>query len=262
MAPLSLRGKIAAAQVAFWVPPMIFTLVLIIRHAFRRDAGWFFLFIFSLTRITAGALTLVRDTNTSPSMHADMFIAEIILFSAGLALLFLSTIGFLGLAGQHQYSEYRAMSRYFRGFALFPIIAMALSIAGNILGSHLASGADAGLILRRVAAGFYAGSYVLLLLITGKCWTYRHHLKRHRKRLLVGVMLGLLFLGVRVAYAILDAWSSSDQFGGALSSNPTLAQFNSVSGDYIPYLVMGLVMEYLTTLTFLLFSTVMMRRRR
>ncbi|KAL0072229.1 hypothetical protein AAF712_001154 [Marasmius tenuissimus] len=106
---------------------------------------------------------------------------------------------------------------------------MALSIAGNILGSHLASGADAGLILRR---------------------------------LLVGAMLGLLFLGVRVAYAILDAWSSSDQFGGALSSNPTLAQFNSVSGDYIPYLVMGLVMEYLTTLTFLLFSTVMMRRRR
>ena len=52
----------------------------------------------SLARITAGALTIVRDTNTSPSMHADMFIAEIILFSAGLALLFLSAIGFLGLA--------------------------------------------------------------------------------------------------------------------------------------------------------------------
>ena len=75
-------------------------------------------------------------------------------------------------------------------------------------------------------------------------------------------MLGLLFLGVRVAYGILDAWSSSDQFGGALSSDPTLAQFNSVNGDWVPYLVMGLIMEYLTALTFLLFSTVFMRRRR
>ncbi|KAL0576566.1 hypothetical protein V5O48_005398 [Marasmius crinis-equi] len=262
MAPLSLRGKIAAAEVAFWVPPAIFTLVLVIRYAFRKDAGWFFLFIFSLTRITAGALGIVIDTNTSPSMQSDMFLAEIILFSAGLALLFLSAIGFLGLAGQHQYSEYRQMSRYFRGFAIFPIIAMAFCIAGNILGSHVSpDSANAGLILRRIAAGIYGATYLLLFLLAGKCWTYRYYLKRHRKRLLAGTTFGLLFLGVRVAYAILDAWSASDQFGIALSSDPTLAQFNSISGDYIPYLVMGLVMEYLTALTFLLSSTVIMQRR-
>ena len=90
------------------------------------------------------------------------------------------------------------MSRYFRGFALFPITAMGLSIAGNILGSHLASGADAGLIIRRVAAGFYGGSYLLLLLLTGKCWTFRHFLKRHRKRVRakfeVPMLLHQLFL--------------------------------------------------------------------
>jgi hypothetical protein len=40
-------GKIAAAQIAFYTPIAAITLFLIFRYAFRRDAGWFWLFIFS-----------------------------------------------------------------------------------------------------------------------------------------------------------------------------------------------------------------------
>ena len=47
MSPLDPRGKIAAAQVAFYTPVVALTAFLIFRYAFRRDAGWFWLFIFS-----------------------------------------------------------------------------------------------------------------------------------------------------------------------------------------------------------------------
>ena len=47
MPTLDTRGKIAAAELAFYAPIAALSLVLIIRYAFRRDAGWFFLFIFS-----------------------------------------------------------------------------------------------------------------------------------------------------------------------------------------------------------------------
>lgn len=47
MPQLDLRGKIAAAEIAFWVPVFGLSAYLVFRYAFRRDAGWFFLTIFS-----------------------------------------------------------------------------------------------------------------------------------------------------------------------------------------------------------------------
>ena len=48
MPTLDIHGQIAAAQIAFYVPMTAFTIALIYRYAFRRDAGWLFLCIFSL----------------------------------------------------------------------------------------------------------------------------------------------------------------------------------------------------------------------
>jgi hypothetical protein len=114
MPTLDVRGQIAAAQIAFYVPIAAATFALIYRYAFRRDAGWLFLCIFSLgeyndgwssnysthftctVRIAGGAL-LVAAELVVPS-KIDLFIAAYILQPAGLAFLMLSTIGFLGLA--------------------------------------------------------------------------------------------------------------------------------------------------------------------
>ena len=48
MPKLDNRGIIAAATIGFYIPPAILTLFLLIRYALRRDAGWLWLFIFSL----------------------------------------------------------------------------------------------------------------------------------------------------------------------------------------------------------------------
>ncbi|KAF8979167.1 hypothetical protein BDQ17DRAFT_1382082 [Cyathus striatus] len=76
-----------------------------------------------------------------------------------------------------------------------------------------------------------------------------------------GVSTALPFLGVRVAYAVLAAWSSSDIFGNTPSPNPTLAHFNPVTGDWIPFLVMSAIMEYVVAVIYLFSSTWLARRR-
>jgi len=79
-------------------------------------------------------------------------------------------------------------------------------------------------------------------------------------QLLWGITVALPFLGVRIAYAIIAAWSSSDLFGRNLSSNATLAKLNPVTGDWVWYLVLGLIMEYAVVALYLFASTVLARK--
>lgn len=63
-----------------------------------------------------------------------------------------------------------------------------------------------------------------------------------------------------MAYAVLAAWSSSDLHGLHPSSNATLAKLNPITGNWILYLVMSLVMEYVTAVLYLFASTILARR--
>ncbi|KAK7064556.1 dienelactone hydrolase family protein [Favolaschia claudopus] len=260
MPSLDTRGIIAAAQLGGYVLIAAASLYLTIRYALRRDAGWLFMFIFSATRVAGGALIVAGELMKNPS--EDLFLASYIMFHAGLAVLLLSTLGFLGLAGQNAYSEYLHTTRMFRAMAIFMLIAMGLAIAGGILGSHIAPAqAHIGDILRKTAAALYGALYLVLFVIHLRCWGDRYELRSHRRRLLGGVLLALPFLGARVAYEILAAWSSSDLFGLEPASNKTLADFQPITGKWILFLVLGFVCEFVVAVMYMVFSTVLARSR-
>lgn len=112
MPALDTVGKIAAAQIAFYTPVAAITLLLIFRYAFRRDGGWFWLFIFSAgisttfyiillidkwnlqVRIASGALVIAGEL----LLNTNLLLAAYILEYAGLAPLLLSSLGFIGMA--------------------------------------------------------------------------------------------------------------------------------------------------------------------
>ncbi|KAF9458735.1 hypothetical protein BDZ94DRAFT_1225790 [Collybia nuda] len=261
MLSLDVKGKIAAAQIAIYVPVVAFTIILVFRYAFRRDGGWLFLFIFSSIRVAGGAL-LIAGEMIQPS-NIDLFISSYVLQGAGLGPLLISTIGFLGLAGQNTYSENTRVSVIFRIYGIIGLAGVGLTTAGGVLGTHVSPDqGHIGLILRRVGAGVFSGLYVLLLLAHIGAWTYRFQMRYYRRKLLWGLTIALPFLGVRVAYGILAAWSSSDLFGVELSPNPTLVKFNPVTGDWIAFLVMSLIMEFVVTTIYLLSSTILSRRHK
>ncbi|KAJ7693685.1 hypothetical protein B0H17DRAFT_1059520 [Mycena rosella] len=261
MPKLDTRGIIAAAQLGVYVPIAAVCLFLVIRYALRRDAGWLFMAIFALTRIASGALIVAGELVKNPT--PALFLASYILFHAGLAMLMLSTIGFLGLAGQHTYSEYHHTTRLFRLVAIFVVIAMGLAIAGGILGSTVApTKGHIGDILRKTASALYGALYVVFIVIHVRCFADRYELRSYRRRLLWGIMLALPVLGVRVAYEILSSWSSADLFGLEPSSNPTLAMFQPITGKWILFLVLGVVCEFVAAVVYTLSSTVLARPRR
>ncbi|KAJ3575921.1 hypothetical protein NP233_g797 [Leucocoprinus birnbaumii] len=234
MPKLDNRGIIAAATIAFYVPPAILTLLLLIRYALRRDAGWLWVFIFSLARIAGGALLVAAEMLQT---NIDLFIASYIIESAALAFLMLSTLGFVGMVGHRTFSDNPRIIYNLRTLGFLAIVALALSIAGGLLGTHVAPNqGNVGFILRRVASGVYGGLYILQVLVHFGAWTYRWHLKSYRRKLLWGISFGLIPLGARVAYAILSSWSSSDLFGALPSANPVLAMCNPITGDWVLYL--------------------------
>jgi hypothetical protein len=111
--PLDTRGKIAAAEIGFYAPWVVLTTLLVIRYAFRRDAGWFFLLIFSLcelmtlsgflglaykiipaARMTEGALIVAGELNGQVPLFSAAYIMQ---YSCLFALLF-AALGFIGMA--------------------------------------------------------------------------------------------------------------------------------------------------------------------
>ena len=81
------------------------------------------------------------------------------------------------------------------------------------------------------------------------------------QQLLTGITFAFPFLGVRMAYAVLAAWSASDLSGSQPSSNATLAKFNPVTGKWVLFLVLDLVMEWVVAALYLFASTVLAQRR-
>ncbi|XP_006454590.1 hypothetical protein AGABI2DRAFT_182557 [Agaricus bisporus var. bisporus H97] len=253
MPKLGNRGIIAIATIGFYAPVAILTLVLLVRYALRRDAGWLFLFIFSLARMAGGALLVAARAEGT---NVDLFIASYIIDAAALSFLMMSTLGFLGMVGHRTFSENPRVIYNLRTLGILALGALAVTITGGVLGKHV------GFVLRRVGSGIYGGMYVFLVLVHLGAWTYRWHLKSYRRKLMWGISIGLIPLGARTAYAILASWSSADLLGTQPSDNPVLARSNPVTGHLALYLVLSLVMEYLVVLIYLYSSVVLSRRHR
>ncbi|KAH9486689.1 hypothetical protein JR316_0000754 [Psilocybe cubensis] len=260
MPQLDTRGQIAAAQIAFYAPIAIITFILVIKYALRRDAGWFFLFLFSIARLAQGALIVAAEMIVPPK--PILFNAAYIMDYSALAFLLFSSLGFIGMAGQHTYSENPRITTILRLIGIFGLGGMGLCIAGGILNGESTANQSLAVALRRAGVCIYAGMYVIIFAVFIGTWTYRWHLRSYRRSLLFGLTCALPFLGVRMAYAVIAAFSSSDLLGTKLSSNTTLADLNPVTGKWILYLVLSLIMEYVVVALYLFASTILARRHR
>lgn len=74
------------------------------------------------------------------------------------------------------------MTRLLRFAGLIAVIALALAIAGGLLGTHVNPDANAGMIVRRVEAGIYGALYLLLVFITTVSWSHRYFMRSYRRR--------------------------------------------------------------------------------
>jgi len=253
---LDVRGKIAAAEIGFYAPIAVLATLLIVRYAFRRDAGWFFLLIFSLSRMAGGALLVVGESTHKAMFFGPSYIME---YSCLFALLF-STLGFIGMAGQHTYSENPRVATILRLIGLLGLIGLGLCVAGGVLGMNKDANQVIAATLRRAGVCIYAAVFINLIPVHIGAWTYRWYLRSYRRNLLFGIFLAVPFVGARIAYAVISAFSSLDLYGTNLSSDTTLKNLNPINGQWYLYLVLGPTMEYIAVLVYMFASVVLAQR--
>jgi len=193
MPALDARGIIAAVQIALYVLIAVVAGALVARFALRRDAGWLFLFVLALTRVTDGALIAAGE---SAKTKSDLFTPAYTLQAAGLAPLMLASLGFIGLVGQRTFSDYPRFSYVLRILSMVVVAAAIFAIAGGLLGSPVApKHGSAGLALRRMGACVFALSFVLIAFAHFGALTYRWHIRAHRRQLLMTLFFGLAVFG-------------------------------------------------------------------
>ena len=86
------RGGLAIAELIFYVPALVMSIVVASKHGFGRSAGWYFLIILSVSRI-AGQIAQLVAVNQPTNESAQ--VAAAVLSSVGFSTLLAAQIGLL-----------------------------------------------------------------------------------------------------------------------------------------------------------------------
>lgn len=85
------RGGVSIGELIVYVPAIVLSLILCIRHGFRRSSGWLYTLLLCHVRIVGAICQLVAENNPSEGLIR----ATLIIDSIGLSPLLLATLGML-----------------------------------------------------------------------------------------------------------------------------------------------------------------------
>lgn len=89
---LKIREGIAIVDLALYIPLVILTIIVLLRHGFQKQLGWIYLLIFTIIRTAGAVLELLHTHNTSNKSYLEW---SLILSSVGLSPLLLASLGLL-----------------------------------------------------------------------------------------------------------------------------------------------------------------------
>ncbi|THC94048.1 hypothetical protein EYZ11_006457 [Aspergillus tanneri] len=256
---LTEHSKASIAQIVFWVPAVIPALILLFHRHGAPRVPWVILLLFSIIRITCGIVVIILQNNPS---DVGLIIAARVLLNAGVFPLIAATFGLLLIVyispayspGHQHRQDINKIVRVIRDFqgdkkirnafiflrVLF-ITGIALVIAGGSLEGNYWDPHDVSLGFKLTKAGyilvtiFEAG----LIYFQWYCWRKRESISSASCTALQGMFAAIPFLVVRIAYLYLPVFRASDP------------KWNQLTGSIAPYVVMGLLMEYIVFMIFL-----------
>ncbi|KAI1360644.1 hypothetical protein F5Y08DRAFT_44953 [Xylaria arbuscula] len=222
---LTVRNDISIAQIILYVPFLAISVFLCVRHGFGRNAGWFFLVIFSLLRIIGAALQIAASAQPN---NIGLFFGALTLQGIGLSDFIVMLLALINRACESTETARNAIvnPRVLRLAQLVVLVALILGIVGGTeAGSDYA---DTGMYkqssLSQAGIGLTIAGFALLVLATAQLGFNVSQVDQGERRLVLAIALTLPFLLVRVLY-------------GAIGTFDRNSAFNSVSGN--PYVFLG-----------------------
>ncbi|KAI5123723.1 hypothetical protein M0805_000316 [Coniferiporia weirii] len=257
MPSLDQRGDISVAVLIVYVFVFCLALILTLRHGFSKQAGWFYLLTFSLFRIVGGAAHVAAEKISPPK--TGLYITAFALEGAGLGPLLMCTVSLIGVVGSRIVDTHPVVTTTrLRLVKLLITTGLVISIVGAIEASSSSeSSRNTSTTLRRVGSILLAASYVILVFVHFLFWQAGDELVKFQKTLLKGISCALPFLAVRTLYSVLSSFSPASSFtstGVSSGSSSGLAKFNSISGEWQIFLVMGILMEFIVVSIYIFFG--------
>ncbi|GJJ08726.1 hypothetical protein Clacol_002945 [Clathrus columnatus] len=229
-------GDIAIAEIVCYLPIAYISLSVTCKHGFNRKLGWLFLFTFSVFRLVSALLTVVFHAMSHPA--TGLVVTATVLTSVGLSPLLLATHAFVSGIGSHVSPK---LKRPFIIARLLLVIGLIMGAVGGSDQSPLnpQSTRNAGKGLTGTAVVLFIIVYLFLFFIHILFWRERNDIPPNSRKLLLGVSLALPPLGVRLIYSLLQTFGSMNKF-------------SPVVGEWEFFLFMGLIMEYLVVLIYVI----------
>ncbi|KIJ34914.1 hypothetical protein M422DRAFT_34854 [Sphaerobolus stellatus SS14] len=233
-------GKIAIAEIIFYIPVLLISLGVTFKHGFSRKVGWVLLVIFATIRILGAVLLIITQTQSNPS--SGIITTAGIVQSIGLSPLIVATLGFVSYLAIHAFPS---LTRPLHLIHILVTIGLILSVTGGIDASpdHSPSDQKDGRNHSKIGSILFLAAYFALAGLQVLLHGVRERFNDNQIKFLNVLSLALPFLFVRVLYTVLAAFT-------AKSSGPS--KFSSISGDWKIYLFMGLLMEYIVVLIYII----------
>ncbi|PCH33292.1 hypothetical protein WOLCODRAFT_135033 [Wolfiporia cocos MD-104 SS10] len=225
------------------------------RHGFQRQAGWIFLCILSILRIVGGITHVMYEHDTS---NSNLEITYEICEASGVSPLLLATLGFLRTICQSTL-ESHLVTRALQIMGILGTVALILSIVGGVQESSAKteSALTSAASTRHIGAILFVVLFALIVLLHVLCWANKSRIAPYRRMLLKGISCALPFVCVRVLYSILASYAplpetiNADGSVSYAPSNSPLERFSYYNGSWIIYLVMSVLMEFITVVIYI-----------
>jgi len=206
------REGLAIADLIFYIPALFVAFYISFKHGFGKKKGWFFLIMLSLVRLV-GAIAELIYVN-SPSTGA--LTAYIVCSSVGLSPLILILLAILLRVQEGMANGPIIQPRFFYLLALLPLIGLIIAIVGatDEIGTNVTPDeVSHGQTMVRAAVIIFMVVFIILAVITGVSFASLRAVYPGDKVLLYAAALSVPFLFVRLLYAVLaDFGSTNSQF--------------------------------------------------
>ncbi|KAL8702781.1 MAG: hypothetical protein Q9201_004057 [Fulgogasparrea decipioides] len=248
-------SRLAIAEIVFYFPALLITILVIIRHGIKKELGWFFLASLAVIRIVGGSLELAANAQR----NNNLFIAAAILNGVGLSALLLAMAGLLGRVTKiilyanednpkgsvHSDALRARFAGTFKLVHLPLVVAVVLVAYGSSEIYDNSSGNDAGgRSLAQAGIIIFVVVFLGLILVTAYIWGGVHRMPPSEKHILYAVAASIPFIAVRLIYWFLIYFAKDSTLFELKGGKVWVRAFMAVFEEWITailYLAVGLM---------------------
>lgn len=234
---LSNRAILDVIELVYYIPAVVLSFLVAIKHGLGRQLGWIFLTILSLLRIISASTGIAYEGDPPNSTLGEV---TVILNTVGLSPLLLVWLGLIKRVNQN--GNRNKISPGILEAINFPvIIGLILAIYGGTkIFSSSTNAVNNGLKFSEAAAIVFLLTLILLGVITIYTSFHSQDIPRGERPLLFASVLGIPFLFVRVLYLLVVDFDWSYNTFGLISTSNRVVIVDAVMAVLMEFVVVSI----------------------